>query len=247
MSALASLKRNWLLASLVLLCALTVFAAFVAPSEIGKMELELEASTAATRIGAELNGEPGPLADAFARPALAPHLSGIFEKLGYDHRVLRYELYEHAGNLSFASVKAGLTFDPSWDGAHRVLPSVEPTVTRHNRSNAAVSHFAVLAIPAHSSGEADGTLIVYLDQSEQANALSRYFGLIAGVTLLLLGAGVATPIALALTRSPQRLQAEAAVRYLETHDPLTAFSKSKGFADLFCKPRATTTHHPPQL
>jgi hypothetical protein len=159
MSALASLKRNWLLAALVLLCALTVFAAFVAPSEIGKMELELEASTAATRIGAELNGEPGTLADAFARPAPAPHLSGIFEKLGYDHRVLRYELYDHAGNLSFASVKAGLTFDPSGDGAPRVLPSAEPTVTLRNRSNAAVSHFAVLAIPAHLSGEADGTLM----------------------------------------------------------------------------------------
>ena len=209
MSALASLKRNWLLAALVLLCALTVFAAFVAPSEIGKMELELEASTAATRVGAELNGEPGTLADAFARPALAPHLSGIFEKLGYDHRVLRYELYDHAGNLSFASVKAGLTFDPSVDGTPRVLPSAERTVTLRNRSNAAVSHFAVLAIPAHLSGEADGTLIVYLDQSEQANALSRYFGLIAGVTLLLLGAGVATPIALAWTRSRQRLEAEA--------------------------------------
>jgi hypothetical protein len=32
----------------------------VAPSEIGKMELELEASTAATRIGAELNGDRRP-------------------------------------------------------------------------------------------------------------------------------------------------------------------------------------------
>ena len=128
MSALASLKRNWLLAALVLLCALTVFAAFVAPSEIGKMELELEASTAATRIGAELNGEPGALIDAFARAALAPHLSRIFDKLGYEHRVLRYELYDHAGNISFASVKAGLTFDPSVDSAPHELPSAEPTV-----------------------------------------------------------------------------------------------------------------------
>jgi diguanylate cyclase (GGDEF)-like protein len=239
MSALASLKRNWLLAALVLLCALTVFAAFVAPSEIGKMELELEASTAATRVGAELNGEPGAVADAFARPALAPHLSGIFEKLGYDHRVLRYELYDHAGNLSFASVKAGLTFDPSVDGTPRVLPSAERTVTLRNRSNAAVSHFAVLAIPAHLSGEADGTLIVYLDQSEQANALSRYFGLIAGVTLLLLGAGVATPIALAWTRSRQRLEAEARLRYLETHDPLTGLSNRKAFDDLLSNAMAT--------
>ena len=65
MSALASLKRNWLLAALVLLCALTVFAAFVAPSEIGKMELEREATTAAPRIGAELNGESGAMIDAF--------------------------------------------------------------------------------------------------------------------------------------------------------------------------------------
>ena len=44
-------------------------------------------------------------------------------------------------------------------------------------------------------------MLVYLDQSEQAKVLSRYFGLIAAVTMLLLGAGVATPIALAWTRS----------------------------------------------
>jgi diguanylate cyclase (GGDEF)-like protein len=239
MSALASLKRNWLWAALVLLCALIVYAAFVAPSEVGKLELELEASTAATRIGAELNGEPGTLIDAFARPSLAPHLTRIFNKLGYGHRVLRYELYDHAGNLSFASGKAGLTFDPNVDGAPRGLPGAEPAVTLHNRSNAAVSHFAVLAIPAHMSSQPDGTLLVYLDQSEQASALSRYFGLIAGVTLLLLGAGVATPIALAWTRGRQRREAEARLRYLETHDPLTGLSNRKAFDDLLTNAMAT--------
>ena len=60
--------------------------------------------------------------------------------------MLRYELYDHAGNLTFASVKAGLTFDPSADPAPHELPSAEPKVTLRNRSNAAVSHFAVLAI-----------------------------------------------------------------------------------------------------
>jgi hypothetical protein len=111
MSALASLKRNWPFAALVLLCALAVFAAFVAPTEIGKMELERDASTAAARIGAELNGEPGALIDAFARPTLAAHVGRIFDKLGYDHRVLRYELYDGAGNLTFTNTKAGLKLD----------------------------------------------------------------------------------------------------------------------------------------
>ncbi|HKA64506.1 MAG TPA: hypothetical protein VKD00_02135 [Methyloceanibacter sp.] len=74
---------------------------FVAPAEIAKMELEQEASTAVSRIGAELNQEPSALIDAFARPRIAPHLGQIFDKLGYDHRVLRYELYNPAGNLIF--------------------------------------------------------------------------------------------------------------------------------------------------
>jgi hypothetical protein len=148
-----------------------------------------------------------------ARPSLAPHLTRIFNKLRYAHRVLHYELYDHAGNLSFASGQAGLTFDPNVDGAPRGRPGAEPAVTLHNRSNAAVSHFAVLAIPAHMSGQPEGTLRVYLDQSEQASALSRYFGLIAGATLLLLGAGVATPIALAWTRGRQRREAEARLGY----------------------------------
>jgi hypothetical protein len=67
----------------------------------------------------------------------------------------------------------------------------------------------------------DATLLVYLDQSEQASVLSHYFGLVAAITMLLLGAGVATPIALAWMRSQERQQAEARVRYLQNHDPLT--------------------------
>jgi hypothetical protein len=39
------------------------------------------------------------------------------------------------------------------------------------------------------------TSLVYLDQSERAMMLSRYYGLVTAVTMLLLGAGVATPIA----------------------------------------------------
>ena len=146
------------------------------------MELELEASTAATRID-----EPGALIDAFARAALVPHLSRIFDKLGFEHRVLRYELYDHASKISFASVKAGLTFDPSVDSAPHELPSAEPTVALRNRSNAPCR---ILRCSPFSSSERqpDGTLIVDLYQANSERALP-ISGLIAGVTLLLLGAG----------------------------------------------------------
>jgi hypothetical protein len=155
---------------------------FVAPARIGRIELEREAKIAATRIGAQLQGEPGTLIDAFARPALAPHLNRIFEDLGYAHRVLRYEFYDAASNLTFTSGSTALRLAPEVEDVARGFPAAATAVTLHNGSNAAVSQFAVLTIPTRMSGEPDGTLIVYLDQSEQAKALSRYFGLIAAVT-----------------------------------------------------------------
>ena len=159
MSGLASLKKHWYWAGLVVLSALIATAALVAPGKISNYELEREAFTAAQRLRVRMLNEPDTLFYALSSPSFTTQFAEILDKWGYSHRVLRYELYDHAGNLSFASVKAGLTFDPSGDGAPRVLPSAEPTVTLRNRSNAAVSHFAVLAIPAHLSGEADGTLM----------------------------------------------------------------------------------------
>jgi hypothetical protein len=51
------------------------------------------------------------------------------------------------------------------------------------------------------NGEPRGTLVVYLDQSDQASALSSYFGLVAAITLILLGAGIAVPAVFAWMRS----------------------------------------------
>ncbi|MGB6346352.1 MAG: GGDEF domain-containing protein, partial [Methyloceanibacter sp.] len=231
MTGLALLKRNWLWVGVVVLCALISFAAFVAPSKIGEMELEREASVASDRIGAMLRGEPGALIDAFSRPALAPHLARVFEGSSYGHRVLRYELYDKAGNLTFTSGKAGLQLDRTLGESSQPKPSVTAGIELHNRSDSAVSHFAMLTIPVRMANQPDATLLVYLDQSDQAKLLSRYFGLIAAVTLLLLGAGVATPLALAWMRSQEREIAEARMRYLQDHDPLTELPNRQAFSD----------------
>jgi hypothetical protein len=83
------------------------------------------------------------------------------------------------------------------------------------------------------------TLRVYLDQSARAEMLSRYFGLITAVTLLLLGAGIAAPVALAWTKAREKKNAEERLRYLENYDPLTGFPNAR--LSTTCWPRRSPT------
>jgi diguanylate cyclase (GGDEF)-like protein len=229
MPAVALFKKYWPWTGLALPLALIALAAVLAPGKVGQMELEREAQIAAKRIATELGDEPSALIDAFAKPSLAPHLGAILDASGYGGRVLRYELYDEEGRLSFTSGKAGLVLDHGDPNLTGAAPVREPGAALYQRSGPDVTDFAVLALPLKSKGRTTGTLLVYLDQSDQATVLYRYFSLIAAITLILLGAGVATPAALAWLRNREREQAEAQVRYLENYDLLTGLPNRKSF------------------
>ena len=109
------------------------------------MELRNDATVTAARISDAVEMQPRTLLGAFARPELVASVSSIFSDLGYDHRVLRYEIYDDAGNLAFTSTKPGLQLD----GEMSEVPQGDddPKVSIYNRSGTAVSHFAVLTIP----------------------------------------------------------------------------------------------------
>jgi diguanylate cyclase (GGDEF)-like protein len=118
-----------------------------------------------------------------------------------------------------------------------------PEITLHESSTeSSPSNFAAIALPLALHGDRRGTLVVYLDQSDQAKVLLSYFGRVTAITLLLLGAGIAVPAFFAWMRGRARARAEAQLGYLSRHDPLTGLANRETFSDSLAAAMAGIPH-----
>jgi diguanylate cyclase (GGDEF)-like protein len=100
------------------------------------------------------------------------------------------------------------------------------------------TNFAALTLPLALDGDPRGTLVVYLDQSDQAKVLASYFDWATTIILLLLGAGIGVIAALGWMRGRESRETKAQLRYLEQHDALTGLANRQAFADSLTKAAA---------
>jgi diguanylate cyclase (GGDEF)-like protein len=236
MSSLASLKKHWYWAGVLALGAAIAAVALAAPGTISRIELEREASLAAARLKTQMVQEPEALSDAIRTPAVTPTFADILDKSGYGDRALRYELYDRDGKLVYTSGIAGLPLEKDL-ASLLTSPAPEGTkVTLYESSDASSpTNFAALTLPLALDGDPRGTLVVYLDQSDQAKVLASYFGWATTITLLLLGAGLGVLAALGWMRGRESRETEAQLRYLEQHDALTGLANRQAFTDSLTK------------
>jgi diguanylate cyclase (GGDEF)-like protein len=240
---LASLKKHWYWAGLLALGAAIAAAALFAQGKISRIELEREALVAAGRLKSKMLQEPDALFGALDAPPRTPEFARILNTTRDGYRVLRYELYDREGKLAFTSGLAGLKLDQELASLLASPTNGTPKVTLYASSaESAPSNFAAITLPLALNGDRRGTLVVYLDQSDQAKVLSGYFGRVTEITLLLLGVGIAVPAGFAWMRDRARGRAEAQLRYLKQHDALTGLANRETFSDSLATAMAGIPH-----
>lgn len=223
-------------AALVMLSTIMLGIGILTSQTVKEMQLMRDAEMTALRWASIFKDRNEDTSKMF-RERRASHHANIFgwntQEVG---RIIAYELYDSAGHLFFSSGAS------NWAPEEKVGEMLRSPITRNHNQAAIpttalhrpetaghVSHYASVAIPFHMASDYIGSVVAFVDQTEQAGSLTYSFRIIAIATalLLLLTAGGAAHVV--ISKSRERLKALDLARYLSDHDELSGLPNRQSF------------------
>ena len=216
------------LAGLLMLAATMLGVGILTIKTVEELQLMRDAEMTAKRWSNLFNDRLEDTWHTFRQRRISDFTNSVIRPSADVGRVVSFDLYDNNGHMFYS---AG---DADWQPALAVGMLLDSPVTRRNiklekttarlhrlESPIGLRHYASVAIPFHLTDHYLGSVVAFIDQTEQAHSLMQSFEIVATATLILLSISLGAAAYVLISRSLERWRAETRLRYLSDHDELT--------------------------